>query len=255
MFFLPFLNKAKPYAKLSYQVILHLIFFASFFIYPIEYNLWGLLFYVLFGGIGISVTFHRYYSHLSYRYFPEWMKWIGLTFGTLASQGTIIEWVMKHRKHHKKSDTEEDPHSPHFCNPFRLYWTALKYETNISVHYGGRLLKDRLALGFHKYYWHIIGIYAAFLLMLGPQYFVYGYVVPAVWSWIATSLGIGILGHLYGYTSYDTKDLSRNNTLIGLLVFGEGYQNNHHQFPGDAVHSKKWYEIDILGVVSKKLFN
>lgn len=183
------------------------------------------------------------------------MKWIGLIFGTLASQGTVIEWVMKHRKHHRKSDTAEDPHSPYFSNVFLLYWMALKYETNISVHYGGRLLKDPLALAFHKYYWHIIVVYAGVLLALGPQYFVFGYVAPAVLSWLATSLGIGILGHLYGYRTFETTDQSKNNTLIGLLVFGEGYQNNHHQYPADADHSKKWYEIDILGSLSKRLFN
>ena len=32
--------------------------------------------------------------------------------GLLAIEGPILDWVSDHRKHHKYSDKEGDPHSP-----------------------------------------------------------------------------------------------------------------------------------------------
>jgi fatty-acid desaturase len=33
--------------------------------------------------------------------------------GSLAVQGSVIQWVSDHRKHHAHTDQEGDPHSPH----------------------------------------------------------------------------------------------------------------------------------------------
>ena len=41
---------------------------------------------------------------------------------------------------------------------------------------------------------------------------------------------VNSFGHAVGYRNFDTDDQSRNNTLVAYLVFGEGFQNNHHRF-------------------------
>jgi stearoyl-CoA desaturase (delta-9 desaturase) len=51
--------------------------------------------------------------------------------------------------------------------------------------------------------------------------------------------------HLWGTRRFATRDDSRNNWLIGLLAFGEGWHNNHHAHPTSARHGLAWYEIDI----------
>jgi stearoyl-CoA desaturase (delta-9 desaturase) len=55
---------------------------------------------------------------------------------------------------------------------------------------------------------------------------------------------VNSVGHLWGYRNYDTKDGSRNNTFMALLVFGEGWHNNHHIAPNSAMHGHRWWEWD-----------
>ena len=51
------------------------------------------------------------------------------------------------------------------------------------------------------------------------------------------------VAHLWGTRRYDTDDSSRNNLLIALLTFGEGWHNNHHHFPGSAKQGFYWWEV------------
>lgn len=40
--------------------------------------------------------------------------------------------------------------------------------------------------------------------------------------------------HVWGEREFETTDNSRNNPLVALLVFGEGWHNNHHAFEWSA---------------------
>jgi len=51
--------------------------------------------------------------------------------------------------------------------------------------------------------------------------------------------------HTFGGRPYVTKDASRNNWLVGLLAFGEGWHNNHHAFPRSAFHGMEWWQFDL----------
>ena len=53
----------------------------------------------------------------------------------------------------------------------------------------------------------------------------------------------------FGYRSFDTSDHSRNNYLIGVVGFGEGYHNNHHAQPRCAAHGLRWWEFDVTRYV------
>ena len=50
--------------------------------------------------------------------------------------------------------------------------------------------------------------------------------------------------HVWGYRSYKTTDVSKNNWWVAILSFGEGWHNNHHAFPRSARHGLRWWEID-----------
>ncbi len=62
-------------------------------------------------GHGITVGFHRLFTHKSFK--PNRAVKIALAIaGSMAIQGPVVRWVADHRKHHKFSDREGDPHSP-----------------------------------------------------------------------------------------------------------------------------------------------
>jgi stearoyl-CoA desaturase (delta-9 desaturase) len=67
--------------------------------------------FYMVSGMGITVGFHRYFTHKSFK--PNRAVKIALAIaGSLAIQGPVIRWVADHRKHHKFSDRDGDPHSP-----------------------------------------------------------------------------------------------------------------------------------------------
>lgn len=50
--------------------------------------------------------------------------------------------------------------------------------------------------------------------------------------------------HIWGSQPYRTGDESRNNWIVALLVFGDGWHNNHHAFQDSAAHGLEWYQVD-----------
>jgi stearoyl-CoA desaturase (delta-9 desaturase) len=77
---------------------------------------------------------------------------------------------------------------------------------------------------------------------------VYAWLVPAVILWHAGS-SINTFSHLIGWQDHQTKDTSTNHWFNGIIMWGEGWHNNHHAFPADYRFGKKWYEIDITAYI------
>ena len=67
--------------------------------------------YVL-SGVGITVGFHRLFTHRSFKTSRP-LRALLAVLGSMAVEGSVIEWVATHRKHHSFSDRPGDPHSPH----------------------------------------------------------------------------------------------------------------------------------------------
>ena len=62
-------------------------------------------------GHGITVGFHRLFTHKSFK--PNRAVKVALAVaGSMAIQGPVVRWVADHRKHHKFSARDGDPHSP-----------------------------------------------------------------------------------------------------------------------------------------------
>ncbi|HEY7127179.1 MAG TPA: acyl-CoA desaturase [Ktedonobacterales bacterium] len=53
--------------------------------------------------------------------------------------------------------------------------------------------------------------------------------------------------HTFGKREFETTDRSRNEWLVGLLGFGEGWHNNHHAFPHSVFHGLHWCQFDLSG--------
>ena len=64
----------------------------------------------LLSGLGITVGYHRYFSHRAFRG-NFIFEWLFMFLGTMAIQNTILQWCSNHRMHHKKLDTDDDPYS------------------------------------------------------------------------------------------------------------------------------------------------
>ncbi len=62
--------------------------------------------------MGVTVGFHRLLTHRSFRVDP-WLERSFASLGQLSVQGSVLDWVADHRKHHAHTDVEGDPHSPH----------------------------------------------------------------------------------------------------------------------------------------------
>ena len=51
--------------------------------------------------------------------------------------------------------------------------------------------------------------------------------------------------HIWGTQPFDTHDHSKNNAIMGVFAFGEGWHNNHHAFQASARHGLRWWELDL----------
>jgi stearoyl-CoA desaturase (delta-9 desaturase) len=81
---------------------------------------------------------------------------------------------------------------------------------------------------------------------------VWGFVVSTIAVDHATFF-INSLG-MWGSRRYDTPDTSKNNPLLAVLTFGEGWHNNHHFYMSSARQGFFWWEVDVsyytLGLLS-----
>jgi len=207
----------------------------------------------------VTVFLHRGQAHKGITFHPllsHFMRfWLWLTTGMVTKQ-----WVAIHRKHHRFSDQEGDPHSPHVFGFWKvlfrgalLYHTASKDKTMIDA-YGVGTPADWMEQKVYSAHSRLgIGI------MLLINVLLFGWIGFVIWGiqmlWIpfwAAGVVNG-LGHWAGYRNGITKDHSRNISPWGVIIGGEELHNNHHLDPANPRLSKKWFELDI-GWVYIKIF-
>lgn len=178
--------------------------------------------------VGQAIGQHRFFSHKSFLT-NNIVKNILAIFATLSCTGTVIHYAAIHRAHHRSSDTEDDPHSPHH-NGFIKTWFA-NLDKDVSKKIPKKivldLMKDNHLRFFHSYYWLVILSYNLILCTVDPWLILYAFLLPVGYSRFCTGLQATI-SHQYGYRNFDTRDNSTNSLLINVLTLGEGSHNNHH---------------------------
>ncbi len=197
---------------------------------------------------------------------PFWEKFFYLIL--LISQGSSFlnprAYAILHRMHHAYSDTEKDPHSPHFFKDVfgmmiatkNMYMDYLKHKIEPEPAFRGNYpewpLIDRIG---DSWIWRIscglfyIGFYIAFaeywwMFILLPIHFLMGPLHGAIVNWC---------GHKYGYSNHDNEDHSKNSLPWDFLLMGELFQNNHHKKPNSPNFATKWWEFDPTYPVMKVL--
>jgi fatty-acid desaturase len=233
--------KFNRFNKLTFAAVS--LFLSSFFIVSFSWNglLTTIFMYVVTIGFGVSITFHRYLTHSSFNMHPL-LQILGKFFGSMAGTGSPIMWVQIHRSHHIHSDKDGDPHPPkHIVRT--LSGSYPDVEKNGLRKFAG----DKISIFLHRNYFMVLYFYALCWLVLGGvDMLFYGFLYPVIMA-ISFSNLLNVMAHTksIGYRTFSTSDNSANNPLMALLVFGEGWHNNHHRFPGNVNFRQKWWEFDI----------
>lgn len=163
------------------------------------------------------------------------------------------QWVAVHRKHHAKTETTEDPHSPQFGGLSRVLWggVLLYFAESRNPHtiekYGHDTPHDWIETHLYTRFSMagiiILGGIDIAVFGLVPGSLVYG--IQMVWIPFWAAGVINGLGHYWGYRNHPVEDASTNLFPIGILIGGEEFHNNHHACPTSAKLSSAWFEFDI----------
>jgi len=224
--------------------------------------------YLLFG-FGITVGFHRLLTHGSFKT-HRWLRLTAAALGSAAVEGPVIEWVATHRKHHRFSDEEGDPHSPHvghgsgFRGALRglfyahIGWVFRDAEVADENRYAKDLLADPLMrfVDATFFAWVLVGLAFPFALGWALTGTVVGGLTGMLWGGAVrifvlhhVTFSVNSLCHFFGRQPYETGDHSRNLAWLALPTMGESWHNNHHAFPTSARHGLRRWELDGSGAV------
>lgn len=252
------MNKVRWHILCS-LLVFHLAAFVGWIAFSWEGVLCCLVMYVV-TAMGITGGYHRLLTHDSFKTVLP-IRWAFTLAGMAAGQGSPVEWVAHHRKHHKFSDEDGDPHSPHHGG---FWWSHLLWmlkpvpveeKNGLYRRYAKDLVADsflRMVSRKHFYAMFFFGSFLAIGLigwLLGGwklfwSFLAYGVFIRLVLVYHVT-WAVNSATHLWGYRNHETTDHSRNLWWVGLLAFGEGWHNNHHSIQRAANHGQRWWEIDM----------
>jgi len=206
------------------------------------------------GGLGVCLCYHRLLTHRSFKT-PKAVEYFLSILGTMNWQGGPIKWVGTHRLHHKHSDQEMDPHSPHHgFNWAHILWCFMTDPPGINARDAAKdLQRDKGMVLIDRFHYLpqlvlALAVFAAGYLVAGWgmafAFVVWAVCIRTVFTFHATWF-VNSAAHTWGYQRYQTGDDSKNNWWVALISFGEGWHNNHHHSQRSAAHGQKWWEIDL----------
>lgn len=244
-------------------------------------SLWGVAFnwiylavmvvMYLISGLGITIGFHRLFTHKSFdTYKPISYMWGA--FGSMAVQGPLSQWAAMHRKHHQHSDSHDDPHSPNthgdsVLGTLRGLWHAhwgwlFDASPKDLPRYIPDLTRDRVATSVSRLFplWAFLGLLVpAAVAGLATMSWT-GALLGLIWGGLVrvflvqhVTWSVNSVCHVWGARPYESHDESRNNPIFGVLALGEGWHNNHHAFPASARHGLAWWQFDISYIIIRTM--
>lgn len=236
------------------------------FVGPLELSL--LLGFYALTFVGISVGFHRYFTHRAFETSRP-VRYVLAFLGSLAVEGSVVKWVADHRQHHTFADAEGDPHSPHghgngvvaavkglwHAHMGWLFSTAGRAERE---RYAPDLLKDPGLRWMDRH--EPLMLLASVAIPFGLGFAITGTLKGALlgflWGGLVrifvchhVTFSINSICHFFGRRRFETKEHSGNVGWLSIFSFGESWHHNHHAFPTSAFHGLRKREIDIGGLV------
>ena len=259
------MTRAERYANLAGVIIpfvgilLAIVLLWNSWVDGIDLAIFAAMYLVTAGGI--TVGFHRLLTHRAFQTKP----WLGYTFavaGSLSVQGSVLDWVADHRKHHAHTDEEGDPHSPHVGHGsgWRGLWhahTGWLTETQGQADwkkYAKDLYEDPIMKRIGKAFPLLVLVSLLIPTVLG--YVLHGFTLEGairgyIWGGLVriflvhhVTWSVNSICHFFGTRRFDLEDKSTNVAWLAIPSLGESWHHNHHAFPRSATHGLRWYEID-----------
>ena len=221
----------------------------------------------LITAVGVTVGFHRLLTHRAFAT-HRWLERAFAVAGSLSVQGSVMDWVADHRKHHAHTDREGDPHSPHVGHGSGLAGSVARARRLAARDPGpGRLeaLRARPLRGSRDASDRPALPAAGAGLAADPD------ASPAssctasppaaplrglVWGGLVriflvhhVTWSVNSICHFFGRRRFDVDDHSTNVGWLAVLSLGESWHHNHHAFPRSAFHGLRWWEIDPSGLI------
>jgi stearoyl-CoA desaturase (delta-9 desaturase) len=220
----------------------------------------------LITAVGVTVGYHRLLTHRAFATYP-WMERTFAVMGSLSLQGSVMDWVADHRKHHAHTDQEGDPHSPHVGHGSGLagLWHAhvgWLLETQGQAdwkRYATELYEDpamrKIGRGFP-----LIAV-LSLVIPTVAGFIVHGFTLDGalrglVWGGLVRiffvhhiTWSVNSVCHFFGSRRFDLEDRSTNVGWLAVLSLGESWHHNHHAFPRSAYHGLRWWEVDPSGLI------
>jgi stearoyl-CoA desaturase (delta-9 desaturase) len=219
-------------------------------------------------GFGITVGFHRLLTHHAFAA-PRAVQCAFAVLGSMALQGSVIDWVADHRKHHAFADRDGDPHSPHgHGSAWRDLWhghVGWLFRTQgraDRARYAPELLEDPVMRAIDRGFPALVGLSLAlpFVVGAGLSGSLAGGLRGLLWGGFVrvfllhhVIFSVNSIGHYTGARRFRTDDQSRNVAWLAPLSLGESWHHNHHAFPRAAVVGMRWFELDLSGLLIRAL--
>jgi stearoyl-CoA desaturase (delta-9 desaturase) len=213
-------------------------------------------------GHGITVGFHRFFTHKSFK--PN--RAVKLTLavaGSMAIQGPVIRWVADHRKHHKFSDRDGDPHSPWRYGETvpalmkGLFFAHMGWlfdsEQTSQRQYAPDLLKDRDIVRVSRAFPWLVAVSLALPAVAGGLWSMSWQGAATAFFW-GSLVRVGLLHHVtwsinsichaVGERPFKSRDKSGNVWWLAVPSMGESWHNLHHSDPTCARHGVLRGQVD-----------
>jgi stearoyl-CoA desaturase (delta-9 desaturase) len=222
----------------------------------------ALAFYYV-SGLGISIGLHRYFTHGSFKAVRGFKIALALA-GSLAIEGPVITWVADHRRHHKYSDKEGDPHSPwRFGDDWKALTKGLAFahmgwlfdgEVTSEEKFCPDWLADSDVSAISRWFPGLVTVSLLAPALIGGLWSMswQGAVTAFFWATLVRiaflhhiTWSINSICHTFGKADFEVRDKSRNVAWLAILSFGESWHNLHHSDPTCARHGVLKGQIDI----------
>jgi stearoyl-CoA desaturase (delta-9 desaturase) len=176
-----------------------------------------------------------------------------MVFGAMSLQNSAFNWCSGHRTHHLHvDDVDLDPYSAkrgfwfsHIGWMLREYPSGVPDFTNIPD-----LRRDKMLAFQHRYYVPLaLGTNFGFPLLAGWLVgdlwgtFILAGILRLVWAHHVTFF-INSLAHMWGSRPYTDENTARDNPVLAVITYGEGYHNYHHIFAHDYRNGVRWWQWD-----------
>jgi len=224
----------------------------------------------LLTAIGVTVGFHRLLTHRAFQTYP-WLERTFAVMGSLSVQGSVMDWVADHRKHHAHTDQEGDPHSPHVGHGSGLsgLWHAhvgWLMETQGQAdwkRYAPELYEDPAMRKIGRRFPLLVVLSLLIPTVAGyvlDGFTLRGALLGYIWGGLVRiflvhhiTWSVNSVCHFFGSRRFDIEDKSTNVGWLSVLSLGESWHHNHHAFPRSAYHGLRWWEVDPSGLIISTL--